>query len=242
MQVRLQKYMADSGVAARRKCEEIIASGRVKVNGEKVTEMGVKVDPEKDKITLDGKIIEPLEKEVYFALNKPAGVVTTVSNKHGETTVMDLVKEVDERIFPVGRLDKDTKGLLILTTDGKLANRMMHPRYHLDKTYIVTVKHELPKRSLKYLSKGIVVGGKKTQPASVDLYKKTRRMVRYKMTIREGRKRQIRRMFKAVGDPVVELKRVSIGPVTLGRLPEGEYRPLNRKEIGQLKKETGLIK
>ena len=242
MQVRLQKYMADSGVAARRKCEEIIASGRVKINGEKVTEMGIKVDPYKDEVSVYGKIIEPLEKEVYFALNKPAGVVTTVSNKHDETTVMDLMKGVDERIFPVGRPDKDSKGLLILTTDGKLANRMMHPRYHMDKTYIVTVKNELPKRSVKYLSKGIIVGGKKTKPASVDLYHKTRRMVRYKIIIREGRKRQIRRMFKAVGHPVFELQRVSVGPVKLGTLPDGEYRPLNRKEIIQLRKETGLMK
>ncbi len=240
MPVRLHKFMADCGVAARRKCEELISSGRVSVNGLILTLPGTTVDPEKDTVLVDGKPIAIPEKLEYYALNKPVGVVVTVSDSHGAPTVMDLMADIGTRIFPVGRLDQDTDGLLIMTNDGLMANRMMHPRYHLEKEYLVTVARELPERSMRYLCRGIILDGTMTQPAALELSGMGRNQVRYRMVIREGRKRQIRRMFKAIGHEVLRLRRISIGPVKLGRLDTGEFRPLSRVEIAALKDALGL--
>ncbi|HOR65044.1 MAG TPA: pseudouridine synthase [Candidatus Sumerlaeota bacterium] len=232
---RLQKYLASCGIASRRKCEELIASGCICVNGKTVTQMGISVDPEKDKVLVNGRQVFPAEKMVYYALNKPAGYVVTVSDSHGTPTVMDLMKDVVERVFPVGRLDLDSEGLLILTNDGELANKMMHPRYHLEKEYIVTVRREVNDHNLRWLRKGILLDGKLTQSATVDLIRNERHHARYRVIIKEGRKRQIREMFKSVGHPVLALKRVAVGPIQLAKLPLGKYRSLTRQEIQMLR-------
>jgi 23S rRNA pseudouridine2605 synthase len=241
MQIRLQKFLASCGVAARRKCELLISSGSVTVNGETVTLPGTSIDPAKDKICVDGKDVS-LEKYVYYALYKPIGVVVTASDSHGVTTYLDIVPDIKERVFSVGRLDLDTEGLLILTNDGELANRLMHPKYHLPKEYLVTVRRQVNEHDMRYLKKGIKLEGKITQPADVVLMKKGRGFARYRVIIREGRKRQIRKMFEAVRHPVMALKRGAVGPVTLGKLHKGEYRPLTRSEVKALRTATGLFK
>ncbi len=242
MQVRLQKYMASCGVAARRKCETLIRQGRVSVNGHVITELGTRIDPDKDIVSLDGKLLSPPPDFVYYALNKPIGVVVTASDSHGLPTVLQLLSNIPERIFPVGRLDRDTEGLLLLTNDGELANRLMHPRYHLEKEYLVTVAREVDEHNLRWLRKGIMIDGKRTLRAQIQCVRRSRGFVRYRVVIREGRKRQLRRMFKSVGHPVVALKRVVIGPIRLGRLHTGDFRHLTQKEIRNLKRATGLLK
>jgi len=236
MVVRLHKHMALCGIDSRRRCEDLIVQGRVSVNGVVATKLGTCIDPDKDRIFVDGKEIFPAPGFIYYALNKPAGFVVTMKDSHGAATVMDIMKDIKERIFPVGRLDRDTRGLLLFTNDGQLANRLMHPRYHLEKEYLATIKRELERHNLRWLKKGIVLEGKKTLAATVDIYRKMRHSVVYRLVIREGRKRQIRRMFKAVGHPVTDLKRVGIGPIRLGRLAQGEYRLLTLREIRALKK------
>jgi pseudouridine synthase len=238
--IRLQKFLASCGIASRRKCEELIQQKRVSVNGIFITQMGTCIDPEKDQVRVNGKLVALPPKPVYYALNKPEGYVVTMSDSHGMPMITELIKDVKERVFPVGRLDLDTEGLLLLTNDGELANRLMHPRYHLEKEYIVSVKKELDQHNLRWVKKGVVIDDKPTLPARIELFRKDRSFVRYRIIIREGRKRQIRRMFKAVGHPVMSLKRVAIGAVTLGRLPKGQYRPLTRKEIADLKSATGM--
>lgn len=228
---RLQKYLASCGIASRRKCEELISLGAVSVNGKVVTQMGTCVDPENDKVFVNGRQVSLAEKLVYYALNKPAGYVVTASDSHGALTVMDLIKEIPERVFPVGRLDLDSEGLLILTNDGELANKMMHPRYHLEKEYLATVRREVNDHNLNWLRKGIFIEGRITQPATIELIRNERQHVRYRVIIREGRKRQIRQMFKSVGHPVLALKRVAIGPIQLAKLPLGKYRSLTHHEI-----------
>lgn len=239
--VRLQKFLAACGIASRRKCEELILQKKVNVNGILITQMGTCIDPAKDRVHVNGKLANLPKKHVYYALNKPEGYVVTMADSHGIPMVTELLKDVKERVFPVGRLDMDTEGLLILTNDGELANRLMHPRYHLEKEYVVSIRQELNKHNLRWLHKGVVIDDKPTLPAKVELLRRDRYYVRYKIIIREGRKRQIRRMFKAIGHPVFALKRVAIGPVVLGRLPRGQYRSLTRREVAALKSATGMI-
>jgi len=241
MRERLQKYLASCGLASRRKCEELISQGRVSVNGAAIRQLGTCVDPAKDVIVVDGREIKSAGPFVYYALNKPEGIVVTVSDSHGAPTVMDILQGVPERVFPVGRLDRDTEGLLLLTNDGELAHRLMHPRYHLEKEYLVTVSREVKEHNLHWLRKGIPLEGRVTKPAEISIFRKERRHVRYKVVISEGRKRQIRQMFKTVGHPVLALKRVAIGPIRLGMLPLGQYRSLNQKEIRLLREATGLM-
>jgi 23S rRNA pseudouridine2605 synthase len=238
--VRLHKFLASCGIASRRKCEELILQKKVSVNGILITQMGTCIDPEKDRVHVGGKLVNLPPKHVYYALNKPEGYVVTMSDSHGTPMVTELLKDVKERVFPVGRLDMDTEGLLLLTNDGELANRLMHPRYHLEKEYIVCVRKELNEHNLRWLHKGVVIDEKPTLPARIEILKRDRSHVRYRIIIREGRKRQIRRMFKAVGHPVLSLRRVAIGPVTLGRLPLGQYRSLTRREVTALKSATGM--
>lgn len=238
---RLQKFLASCGIASRRKCEEFILDKKISVNGVVITKLGTRIDPEKDQVKMNGKVVTPPAKSVYYALNKPAGYVVTMSDSHGIPMVTELVKDVKERVFPVGRLDLDTEGLLLLTNDGELANRMMHPRYHLEKEYIVTVKRELNQHNLRWMKKGVIIDNNTTLPARIELLKRDRYHVRYRVIIREGRKRQIRRMFKSIGHPVLALKRVAIGPVILGRLPKGQYRSLTSKEVAALKSATKLL-
>lgn len=228
--IRLQKYIAMCGAASRRHAEEMIKAGRVRVNGEVITEMGTIVS-NGDRVEVDGKPIRKEKKLVYIMLNKPAGYVSTVSDPQGRKTVLDLVKGVEERIYPVGRLDYDTTGLLILTNDGSFTYNSTHPGHEIRKTYIAEVKGHPSNIALRKLRKGVVLDGRPTYPAEVELIEVKDRTSVLKITIHEGRKRQVRRMCEAVGHPVLELKRVAIGKLSLGDLQQGEWRYLTQQEV-----------
>lgn len=230
---RLQKVMAHAGIASRRKSEEIIKKGRVKVNGKLVTEMGFKVDPKKDIIEVDGRVIEEEEK-IYLKLYKPRGYVTTVDDPRGRKTVLDLISDIDQRIYPVGRLDLDTSGLLLLTNDGDFTYKITHPSYELDKEYIVVVNGQLDNRQLEKFKKGIRLEEKKTSNAQIRQLNQDNKNTTYKVIIHEGLNRQIRRMFDKIGYKVVSLKRVRIGNISLGSLNVGEHKKLSRKELQNL--------
>jgi len=232
---RLQKIMAQAGVASRRKCEEFILAGRVKVNGIVVRELGFKADPLNDEIEVDGKIIAR-ERPVYFLLNKPIGYITSVTDPQGRKTVLDLMNRVQERIYPVGRLDYDTSGLLLLTNDGEFANHIMHPRHELDKVYEAVVKGRMEERALARLRQGVMLEDGMTAPAeAVRLrYQEKEGTSVIQLTIHEGRNRQVRRMCEAVGHPVVKLKRIRLAFLTLDGVPEGKYRPLTGEEVARL--------
>ena len=222
--MRLQKYMAECGVASRRKCEEIISQGRVTVNDAVVITQGVQVNPETDLVKVDGSVIGLQEQKVYMMLNKPKGVVTTVSDQFGRKNVIDFIS-VPERIFPVGRLDYDTEGLLFLTNDGEFAYQMTHPGHQVDKCYLAKVQGVPSEAELEQLRQGIVLEGRRTAPAKAELKEGW-----VQLTIHEGRNRQVRKMLEAVGHPVIELKRISVGQVQLGDLPVGQWRYLTEKE------------
>lgn len=233
--MRLQKFMAHAGVASRRKCEEIIEAGRVKVNGETVTEQGVQVE-ENDKVTVDGKPLRIPKSNHYILLNKPRGVVSTADDNKGRKTVLDIVPVAKGcRLYPVGRLDMDSSGLLLLTDDGELTQHLLHPKYELEKTYRVTVKGVIDEDTAKKLSSGVQLKDGMTSPATFRILEHRNAKTRLECTIHEGRNRQIRRMFEAVGAEVVELERIQMGPLKLGQLGKGEYRPLREKEIRMLK-------
>ena len=227
MHERIQKILAQAGIASRRKCEDLIAKGRVLVNG-KVATLGEKADAEKDRIVVNGKLVE-IQKKVYIMLNKPGGYVTTVSEKHYMKTVMDLVK-ISERIFPVGRLDKDTEGLLLLTNDGELANKLTHPRYEVEKEYFVVVNRPISDQHMEQLQKGIVIDGRRVQIRGIDVWA-AKAMIR----IHEGRKHIVRRLFEKVGLTVVRLSRTRVGQLEIGNLQPGKWRHLSDAELRRLK-------
>lgn len=237
---RLQKYLARSGVASRRSSEELISQGRVKINGRTVTELGTKVDSEKDLVTVNGKPVNPAVTNVYYMLNKPVGYITTASDELGRPTVLHLLSTVEQRVFPVGRLDSDTEGLLFITNDGEFANKLTHPRFALDKEYLVEVLGLPSKEAISRLQKGVVIEERMTAPAEVSFSDVHSRPVNNKsttwlrITIHEGRKRQVRRMCEAVGHPVSRLIRVRVGPFRLGELPSGAYRELTAAELAKL--------
>lgn len=233
--MRLQKYLALSGVASRRASEKLIAEGHVTVNGHVVTEMSVQVDETADKITVDGKLIHLEEEKHYLAYYKPVGEVTTVSDPEGRATVMDKFRDYPVRLYPVGRLDFDSEGLLLLTNDGDMMNSLLHPSHEVNKTYLAKVSNRVEEESIRRLRAGVQLDGRLTSPAHV-------RVVRYEafdtvllVTIHEGRYRQVRRMFEAVGHQVVQLKRVGFGPIQLGDLPRGTWRQLTPNEVRKLK-------
>ena len=226
--------MAQCGVASRRASEEIIAQGRVKVNGEIFDFMGYEVDEENDIVEVDGNIIKTESKTYYILLNKPKGYVTTVSDEFDRPTVMELVRDVHARIYPVGRLDYDTAGLLIMTNDGEFANILTHPSHAVNKAYIAQLNTMPDPDKLKQLKTGVLLDGKLTAPAKVEVLKPGKRGIEIKVTIHEGRNRQVRRMFEAIGAEVVSLKRIAVGNVTLGNLPEGKWRHLNDAERQRL--------
>jgi len=235
---RLQKIIAAAGVASRRKAEELITSGRVQVNGAIVTELGTKADPESDHIRVNGKLLQAVERHVYLLLNKPKGYVTTVSDPEKRPTVMDLIRGVKGRVYPVGRLDYASEGLLLLTNDGALANLLMKTASHVPKTYLVKVAGTPKEDDLARLRAGVSIAtddGKRvrTGPAAVRIVKEAANPW-YEITLIEGRNRQIRRMFEAVGHPVEKIKRVRYGPLTLD-VPPGEFRSLTLKEVERLK-------
>lgn len=242
--MRLQKYMAQCGVASRRSSEDIIKQGRVSVNGEVIDYMGYEVDEDHDIVEVDGVKIQVESKKYYILLNKPKGYVTTVSDEFDRPTVMELVSDVHARIYPVGRLDYDTAGLLLMTNDGEFANILTHPRHAVNKGYIAQLSNLPDNEALNLLRNGVVLDGKKTAPAKVEVLKAAKHNAEIKVTIHEGRNRQVRRMFEAVGAEVTGLKRISVGSVTLGNLPEGKWRHLNDAERQRLmgKKSTRSTK
>ena len=234
MLIRLQKYLAEAQVASRRKSEEIILAGRVSVNDKIVTELGTKVESEVDIVKVDGKIVEICEKMLYILLNKPEGCVTTVKDQFDRKSVLDYVSNVKERIYPVGRLDYDTSGLLILTNDGELTYKLTHPKHNVDKTYIADVDREPSVEDMKRFESGIIIDGRKTAPAKIKIIKKGK-LTSLEIKIHEGRNRQVRKMCAAINCNVVKLKRIALGNIELGALEKGKYRELNEKEINYLK-------
>lgn len=230
---RLQKVIAQSGYCSRRKAEELIKNSKVKVNGKIITELGTKVNSS-DQIFIDNKLLSQEEK-LYFLLNKPRGVISSSNDEKNRKTVVDII-ETDKRIYPIGRLDYDTTGILLLTNDGDFANEMMHPSNEIDKVYIAKVKGILKGKEINQLKYGVVVDGKKTSPAKVKLRKidKKNNTCIVKLIIHEGRNHQVKKMIEAVGFEVLKLKREKFGFLTLKGLNSGEYRSLSRKEISKL--------
>lgn len=231
MTIRINKYLASLGIASRRKIDEIISEGRVKIN-DKVTELGNQTDPSKDKITIDGREVKSGEEQkIYIALNKPAGYTSTAAHIKGEKNVLELVTS-DVRLYPVGRLDKESTGLILLTNDGEFAQKLTHPKYYVAKTYEVKVLGDVNKAQLEMLSKGIKLEEGTTKPAEVKI---TSQSLPHhsilEITIFEGKKRQIRRMLATLHLHVLELKRISIGPIKIGNLALGKYRNLSGEEI-----------
>jgi 23S rRNA pseudouridine2605 synthase len=241
MTERLQKVLAHAGVASRRAAERLIAEGRVTVNGSVVAELGTKVDPDRDAIKVDGKRVgAPPAGRTYLALNKPRGVVTTLSDPEGRPTVKDYLRGIKARVYPVGRLDYASEGLLILTDDGALARNLMHPSRGVEKTYLAKVKGQPEPEVLARLSRGIPLDGKRTGHAKVRVVRRGDNAW-IEITIGEGRNRQVRRMFQAVGHPVQRLRRMGYGGVALGRLPVGHLRPLSPAEIAELARAAGAV-
>ncbi|MBP1988934.1 pseudouridine synthase [Paenibacillus eucommiae] len=233
---RLQKVLAEAGIASRRKSEEIITAGRVQVNGEVVTTLGVKVDPELDEIEVDGRLINQ-QKKIYVLLNKPKGVITSSADPEGRRLVTDFLPGIKERIYPVGRLDYDTEGLLLLTNDGEFAHLLTHPKHHVPKTYQATVKGVPHGTILDKLRNGIELEDGMTSPAEVEYadVNPDKKESIVQITIYEGRNRQVRRMFEAVSFPVIRLRRIQFGPIFLTGVPRGKYRHLTVNEVKELK-------
>lgn len=230
MEERLQKYMASCGVASRRKCEEIILSGEVKVNGVQVLELGTKVNPVIDIVEYNGKIIKKEEKKVYIMLNKPEGYITSVKDEKGRATIMDLVK-TEYRLFPIGRLDYDSSGLILLTNDGDIYNKIIHPRVELGKKYIAVVEGEFTKEEEEKFRSGVNIGDYTTAPAEIRTLSTEIGKSTVEIVIHEGKNRQVRRMCAAFNHNVLALKRVAVGELRLGYLNRGEYRELTDKEL-----------
>lgn len=232
--MRLQKYLALSGVASRRNAEKLIMDGHVTVNGIVVTAMGVQVDESVDEVYVDGLHVFPEYEKHYIAYNKPIGEITTVSDPEGRATVMDKFRDYPVRLFPVGRLDYDSEGILLLSNDGEMMNRVLHPSFEIKKAYLVKISNQVSDNEIVRLRKGVIVDGRMTSPAEVRLIRKETFSTDLLITIHEGRNRQVRKMIDAIGHQVVHLKRVQFGPVLLGDLPTGRWRKLTDEEIRKL--------
>lgn len=236
---RLQKVLAKAGIASRRKCEQLILDGLVEVNGRVVSELGVKVDPNKDQIRLSGKEVKA-ESLKYLLLFKPRGVVSTAFDPEGRKTVLDLVADVQERVFPVGRLDLDTSGLLLLTNDGTLTHGLLHPSHEIHKTYLARVSGQVSNQTVRQLETGVLLEDGMTAPARVQIQRTYAESTTLEITIHEGRNRQVRRMCEEVGHPVESLMRVKLAFLTIGSLKPKEYRELTPLEIERLYDITGI--
>ena len=236
MEVRLQKYLAEAGIASRRKAEELILAGKVQVNGVTVTELGTKVDDKKDEVYYNGKPVKNNERLVYIMLNKPEGFVTTVKDQFDRPTVMDLIKGVKERFVPVGRLDYDTSGLLLLTNDGDLTFKLTHPSKKVEKTYMAKLFGKPDEKNIREFRYGVTIDSGVTQPAKLEIVEDLGKYCMCKITITEGKNRQVRKMCDAIKHPVATLKRVATGEVELGDLKKGAFRYLTDKEVEYLKK------
>ncbi|KAF1086484.1 Ribosomal large subunit pseudouridine synthase B [Sporotomaculum syntrophicum] len=234
---RLQKFMARSGVASRRGSEELIAQGKVRVNGKQVIVPGFKIDPLRDRVEVDGRPVRKPEKKVYILLFKPAGYVSTVTDPQGRRKVIDLLSGIKQRVYPVGRLDYDSEGLLLLTNDGALTYALTHPRHEIPKTYQVRVQGVPDKNRLEELAKGVVLKDGPTAPAKVRMLKNLGDdTALLEITVHEGKNRQVRRMCEHIGHQVLSLRRISIGPLKIGDLQRGRYRHLTNREVKMLMK------
>ena len=238
-EVRLQKFLAESGVASRRKSEELIDQGKVKVNG-RVAMIGDKIDPKKDTVTVNGKKIVKTKTFTYVVLHKPRGFITTMSDEKDRKCVAELIKDVDGRVYPVGRLDKDSEGMLLFTNDGAFANAMTHPTKHVPKTYRVTVRPSISEEQITALTQGVIIEDRKTAPAEVRVITKEEGRVVLEIILYEGRNRQIRKMCEEVGLEVARLKRTAIGSIKLGMLKQGAWRHLTEDEVRKLMIAAGL--
>ncbi len=241
--IKIAKFLAECGVGSRRRCEELVELGKVRINKQFITNVAERVDPEKDIVEFRGKILNPKSK-IVFALNKPAGIVSTLSDPHAEYTITDLIpaKFKGLGLKPVGRLDRDSEGLMLLTNDGELANRLTHPKYKITKVYQVKLDSEAPERILGLIEKGVrLPNGEKLQPVGVKVVRKGRGAAKdLELTLKEGRKREIRRMFRMFGLNVVSLRRVAIGPIYLGQIKKGEMLKLGARQVKQLRDACGL--
>lgn len=236
--IRLNRFLANAGIDARRKIGNFLEQNNIQVNNIRVTEPGVRINPEKDVVLVNGKKIKPQSNDfVYYLLNKPKGVISSVSDEHGRKTVIDLIP-TKERIYPVGRLDAETTGALLLTNDGELTNRLTHPKYHIDKTYLCLVPGKVSISQKSQLEKGVSLKDGLTSPSQVELIDEKNNRTTFNITIHEGKNHQVRRMLSKVGLELIELKRVSIGDLKLGELAYGSYRALTEVEIRRLKNQT----
>ena len=233
--MRLQKYLAQCGVASRRHAEEMIREGKIQVNGVTVREMGLQVDESRDIVSVEGKAVRPEETKHYLAYYKPIGEVTTTSDPEGRPTVMDKFRDYPVRLFPVGRLDYDSEGLLLLTNDGDLMNHLLHPSHEVNKVYLVKASNNISDEEILRLRQGVMIDNKLTSPAHVRLIRKEVFDTVLLISIHEGRNRQVRKMIEKIGHQVVSLKRVAFGPVELKDLPRGQWRRLTEQEILRLK-------
>lgn len=239
--IRLQKYLAQAGVASRRKSEELIEMGVARVNN-RTAKIGDSIDPKKDTVTVRGKRVQLSGNKYYLLVNKPRGYVTTTDDDLGRKDVTELVSDIKARIYPVGRLDRDSEGALIMTNDGDFANILMHPSHQISKTYRVTVRSSVTKEHQEAMQNGIEIDGKMTAPAEVFIVEKSEKRSVMEIVLYEGRNRQIRRMCEALGLEVARLKRVAVGCVKLENLPVGKYRELTQSEINSLLSQAGALK
>lgn len=237
--VRLQKYLAECGVASRRKSEELIEQGKVKVNGNTAS-VGDKINPKRDTVTVSGKKIVKNKSHTYILLHKPRGFITTMSDERDRKCVAELIKDVPARVYPVGRLDRDSEGMLLFTNDGEFANAMTHPTRHVPKTYRVTVRPSITEEQLTKLTTGVVIDDRMTAPAEVRVITKQEGRVVLEIILYEGRNRQIRKMCEEVGLEVARLKRTAIGSIKLGMLKQGDYRELTEDEVRKLMIAAGM--
>lgn len=237
--VRLQKFLAECGVASRRKSEELIDAGKVKVNG-RVASIGDKVHPKKDTVTVNGKKIVKQKSNTYIMLHKPRGFITTMNDEMDRKCVAELIKDVPGRVFPVGRLDRDSEGMLLFTNDGEFANALTHPTRHVSKTYRVTVRPSISEEQITALTNGIIIEDRKTAPAEVRIVTKEENRVVLEIILYEGRNRQIRKMCEEIGLEVARLKRIAVGSIKLGMLKQGDWRHLTEDEVRKLMIAAGM--
>jgi len=234
MEYRLQKYLAEAGVASRRKAEELILSGQVKVNGKIVTELGTKVNSDRDKVYFRDELVKLKKKKIYILLNKPSGYISAAADQFDNPSVLHLVDNIKERLFPVGRLDKDTTGALLLTNDGDFSYHLTHPKHEVSKTYVAEVVGRPTDEEMRLFMKGVYIDGKKTYPAKIRIMKETKKNSIVEIIIHEGRNRQVKKMCEEIGHKVVSLQRVAIDTLTIEGLREGSWRYLTPKEIEKL--------
>lgn len=232
--IRLNKFLAQNGVGARRKISDFLSENEVTVNNKRVAEPGIRINPQTDQVAVNGKPLAKVEKFVYYLLNKPKGVISSVSDEHGRKTVVDLIK-TSERIYPVGRLDANTKGVIILTNDGELSHKLTHPSFHIDKTYVCLIPGKVNFHQLSKLQNGIELKEGKTAPAKVKILEDKNNRTQMELTIHEGRNHQVKRMLSKIGLELLDLKRTAIGDLGTGELSLGEYRELTEAEIYKLK-------